>query len=266
MIPHDTHLQIGSLLFEGIDQIDLTGPFEVLSRIPNATYRIYGKTPAPVRDLHGLRLTPDAVLADAPPLDVLHVPGGRGQEAVMNDAEVLDWIGRQASGACSIFSVCTGALICGAAGLLKGRRATTHWASFHLLPYFGAIPVNERVVVDGAWIFAAGVTAGIDGALRVAAELRGDDVAKTIQLHMAYAPEPPFDSGTPETAPPAILEEARRSARAITLQREQTAKRIATKLGIALPAAAGNASGGGHPRLAETEGTLARPPRGRAPR
>ena len=111
MIPHDTHLHIGSLLFEGVDQIDLTGPFEVLSRIPNSTYRIYGKTMAPVRDLKGLRLTPDAILADAPPLDVLHVPGGYGQEALMEDAEVLSWIRQQASAACSIFSVCTGALI-----------------------------------------------------------------------------------------------------------------------------------------------------------
>lgn len=237
MIPHDAHLQIGSLLFAGIDQIDLTGPFEVLSRIPNATYRIYGKTTAPVRDLKGLRLTPDAALADAPPLDVLHVPGGAGQEALMEDAEVLGWIRQQASGACSIFSVCTGALICGAAGLLKGRRATTHWSAFHLLPFFGAIPVNERVVVDGAWIFAAGVTAGIDGALRLAAELRGDATAQAIQLHMAYAPEPPFDSGTPETAPAAILSEARRSVRTLTMRREQTARRIAGKLGLEVAAA-----------------------------
>ena len=239
MIPHDTQLQIGSLLFEGIDQIDLTGPFEVLSRIPNATYRVYGKAVAPVRDLKGLRLTPDAILADAPPLDVLHLPGGHGQEALMDDAEVLDWIRQQASSACSIFSVCTGALICGAAGLLKGRRATTHWAAFHLLPFFGAIPVNERVVVDGAWVFAAGVTAGIDGALRLAAELRGDEVAQAIQLHMAYAPEPPFNSGAPETAPPQILEQATRSVWTITVQREQTAQRVAAKLGIAVPAAGG---------------------------
>jgi cyclohexyl-isocyanide hydratase len=239
MIPHDTHLHIGSLLFEGIDQIDLTGPFEVLSRIPNATYRIYGKTTAPVRDLKGLRLTPDATLIDAPPLDVLHVPGGHGQEALMEDAEVLAWLRRQAEGACSIFSVCTGALLCGAAGLLKGRRATTHWASFHLLPYFGAIPANERVVVDGAWVFAAGVTAGIDGALRLAAELRGDASAHAIQLHMVYAPEPPFNSGTPETAPAVILEQARQSLQGITAQREETARRIAARLGIAVPAAGG---------------------------
>ena len=236
MIPHDIHLQIGSLLFEGIDQIDLTGPFEVLSRIPNSTYRIYGKTVEQVRDLRGLRLTPDAALADAPALDVLHVPGGFGQEALMEDAEVLAWIRRQATGARSIFSVCTGALLCGAAGLLQGRRATTHWASFHLLPLFGAIPVNERVVVDGNWVFAAGATAGIDGALRLAAELRGDDAARAIQLYMAYAPEPPFDCGTPEAAPAAILEQARQSVRGITAQRETTARRVAKWLGIAVPA------------------------------
>jgi cyclohexyl-isocyanide hydratase len=233
MIPQDTHLNIGSLLFEGVDQIDLTGPFEVLARIPNATYRIYGKTAEPVRDLKGLRLTPDAALADAPQLDVLHVPGGFGQEALMDDAEVLDWISRQAAGARSVFSVCTGALLCGAAGLLRGRRATTHWASFHLLELFGAFPVNERVVVDGNWVFAAGVTAGIDGALRLAAELRGADVARAIQLHMVYAPEPPFNSGTPETAPPQILAEARRSVAGITAQREATARRVAVRLGIA---------------------------------
>ncbi|TMJ52115.1 MAG: DJ-1/PfpI family protein [Alphaproteobacteria bacterium] len=238
MIPRDTHLQIGALVFEGVDQIDLTGPFEVLSRIPNSTYRIYGKSAEPVRDLRGLRLTPDAALADAQQLDVLHVPGGFGQEALMDDAEVLGWIAEQAAGAHSVFSVCTGALLCGAAGLLRGRRATTHWASFHLLPFFGAIPVNERVVVDGNWVFAAGVTAGIDGALRLAAELRGDDVAKAIQLYMVYAPEPPFDSGTPTTAPAAILAQARKSVADITAQREATARRIAARLGIAVAAAA----------------------------
>jgi cyclohexyl-isocyanide hydratase len=236
MVPPETHLQIGSLLFEGLDQIDLTGPFEVLSRIPNATYRIFAKTAAPVRDLRGLRLIPDAALAEAPQLDLLHVPGGYGQEALMEDEEVLGWLRRQAAGARCVFSVCTGALICGAAGLLKGRRATTHWAAFHLLPFFGAIPVNQRVVVDGNMVFAAGVTSGIDGALRVAAELRGRAAAEAIQLYMQYAPEPPFGSGTPETAPPEILAGARRAVEAITVQREQTARRVAGRLGIILPA------------------------------
>jgi cyclohexyl-isocyanide hydratase len=235
MIPQDTHLRIGSLLYEGIDQIDLTGPFEVLSRLPNSTYRIYGASAAPVRDLNGLWLKPDATLADAPPLDVLHIPGGPGQETLMENDEVLDWIRRQAAGARSILSVCTGALLCGAAGLLKGRRATTHWATFHLLPYFGAIPIDERVVVDGAWVFAAGVTAGIDGALCLAAELRGDEAAQAIQLDMVYAPEPPFDSGTPKTAPAKIVEQARLSTRVFTARREQTARRIAARLGIVIP-------------------------------
>jgi cyclohexyl-isocyanide hydratase len=232
MISPETHLQIGSLLFDGLDQIDLTGPFEVLSRIPNATYRVYAKTTDPVRDVKGLRLTPDATLAAAPKLDVLHVPGGFGQEALMENEEILAWITQQAAGARSVFSVCTGALLLGAAGLLRGRRATTHWASFDLLPLLGAIPVNERVVVDGTWIFAAGVTAGIDGALRLAAELRGDDAARAIQLYMQYAPEPPFDSGTPERAPVAILDQARRAVADITAQREATARRIAARLGI----------------------------------
>jgi cyclohexyl-isocyanide hydratase len=232
MIAPDTHLQIGSLLFEGLDQIDLTGPFEVLSRIPNSTYRLYGKTATAVRDVRGLRLTADAELGEAPQLDVLHIPGGFGQEALMDDEAVLGWIRRQAAAARLVFSVCTGALICGAAGLLKGRRATTHWASMDLLPLFGASAVNERVVIDGNMVFAAGVTAGIDGALTVAAELRGAEIAQGIQLQIAYAPEPPFNSGTPETAPPAVLESVRRAYRPISEQRERTARRVAARLGI----------------------------------
>ena len=234
MISPDTHLQIGSLLFEGLDQIDLTGPFEVFSRIPNSTYRVFGKTTAPVRDLGGLRLMPDAALTEAPQLDLLHVPGGFGQEALMDDEDVLTWVRDQAAGVRCLFSVCTGALICGAAGLLKGRRATTHWASMHLLPFFGAIPVNKRVVTDGNLVCAAGVTAGIDGALQVAADLRGIEVAQTIQLSIAYAPEPPFSSGTPETAPPAVLKRVQLSYRPVMEQRERTARRVAERLGISV--------------------------------
>ena len=230
MIPADRHLQIGSLVFEGLDQIDLTGPFEVLSRIPNSTYKVYGKTLDGVRDLRGLKLAADALLADAPKLDVLHIPGGYGQEALMEDEEVLSWVKKHAAGAECVFSVCTGALICGAAGLLKGRRATTHWTAFELLPIFGAIPVNERVVEDGNMVFAAGVTSGIDGALRVAARLRGDEVAQGIQLYMQYAPEPPFNSGTPETAPASVLGTIKKAAAAITEQRRKTAERVAAKL------------------------------------
>jgi cyclohexyl-isocyanide hydratase len=233
VIPETVHLNIGSLLFEDLDQIDLTGPFEVLSRIPNATHRIYAKSPGPVRDLMGLRITPDARLAEAPQLDILHVPGGPGQQALMEDEEVLDWLRSQAEGAKKVLSVCTGALLCGAAGLIRGKRATTHWASFHLLPYFGAIPVDERVVVEGKWIFAAGVTAGIDGALRLAADVRGVPAAQRIQLDIAYAPEPPFDSGTPGTAPPEILAAARRDMAELIARREAAVRRAAAKLGVA---------------------------------
>jgi cyclohexyl-isocyanide hydratase len=233
MIAESVHLNIGSLLFEGLDQIDLTGPFEVLSRMPNATHRIYAKSIAPVRDVMGLRITPDATLAEAPQLDILHVPGGRGQEGLMDDEDVLGWLRKQAEGAKKVLSVCTGALLCGAAGLIRGKRATTHWASFHLLPWFGAIPVDERVVIDGDWIFAAGVTAGIDGALRLVAEVRGVRVAQRIQLDIAYAPEPPFQSGTPRTAPTEILERARRDMAELIARREASARRVAAGLGIA---------------------------------
>jgi cyclohexyl-isocyanide hydratase len=232
MIEPNQHLQIGSLLFEALDQIDLTGPFEVLSRIPNATYRIYAKSLEPVRDVRGLRLFADAELASAPPLDVLHIPGGFGQEALMDDEVVLGWVRRQAASAISVFSVCTGALICGAAGLLIGKRATTHWAAFHLLSQFGAIPVDERVVEDGTRMCAAGVTAGIDGALRLAARLRGDEVAQGIQLYMAYQPEPPFDAGSPERAPAVVVARAREAVAGLTAQREATARRIGAQLGL----------------------------------
>jgi cyclohexyl-isocyanide hydratase len=233
VIPDTVQLSIGSLLFENLDQIDLTGPFEVLSRIPNATHRIYAKSTQPVSDVMGLRIMPDARLAEAPQLDILHVPGGPGQQALMEDEEVLGWLRSQAEGAKKVLSVCTGAPLCGAAGLIRGKRATTHWASFHLLPYFGAIPVDERVVVAGKWIFAAGVTAGIDGALRLAADVRGVPAAQRIQLDIAYAPEPPFDSGTPRTAPPEILAAARRDMAELIARREAAVRRAAAKLGVA---------------------------------
>lgn len=225
-------LRIGSLVFDDVDQIDLTGPFEVLSRIPDSTHRIYATKKGPARDVQGLRILPDAMLEEAPQLDVLHVPGGPGQEALMDDASIIGWLSQQAAGARMLFSVCTGALLCGAAGLLVGRRATTHWAALHLLPYFGADVVDERVVLDGAVMSTAGVTAGIDGALRLAAELRGREAAERIQLAIAYAPEPPFDSGSPETAPASVLEAVQQEVRDLTERREATARRFAEQLGI----------------------------------
>ena len=197
MIPDTVHLNIGSLLFKNLDQTDLTGPFEVLSRLPNATHRIYAKSTDPVRDMMGLRLMPDATLKDAPQLDILHVPGGPGQQALIVDEEVLGWLRGQAEAAKKVLSVCTGALLLGAAGLLRGKWATTHWASFHLLPWFGAVPVDERVVVDGDWIFAAGVTAGIDGALRLAASPLLSESSSTSPMRRSR----PFRAGRPRRRP-----------------------------------------------------------------
>jgi cyclohexyl-isocyanide hydratase len=225
-------LEIGFLIFEGLDQLDLTGPFEVLSHLPETVFRLYGKTTAPVRDMHGLRLLPDARLDAAPNLDVLVVPGGFGQEAIMEDEETLAWVERQAGDASHVLSVCTGALILGAAGLLRGRRATTHWTVRHLLPFFGAVGVDERVVVDGKVTSTAGVTAGLDGSLQLAAAIRGEETARTIQLFLEYAPQPPFDSGSVTSAPIPVVENVLRMTQVITARREATARRIATKLGI----------------------------------
>ena len=140
---------------------------------------------------------------------------------------MLAWLRQQAERATCVFSVCTGALLLGAAGLLVGRRATTFWSVHHLLPLYGAIAVDERVVVDGRYLFAAGVTAGIDGALRLAAELRGVEAAQRIQLEIAYAPEPPFQSGRPDQAPPAVLAAAKSAMAESTARRAAAAERFA---------------------------------------
>lgn len=226
--PHRHKLKIGSIIFDDMDQIDFTGPYEVLASLSNVTYTTYGLSPQPVRDWRGLRLLPDAILEEAPQLDVLHVPGGLGQQAHMENQRLLNWLQRQASGARCVLSVCTGALLLGAAGLLHGRRATTHWGSLDVLPIFGATVVPERVVTDGSFVFAAGVTAGIDAALMVAAELRGLDEAQAIQLFMQYAPEPPFSSGTPDTAPPHVLQSVTAQGKPLLERRLQTARRIVT--------------------------------------
>ena len=222
-------LDIGMLIYPGIDQIDFTGPFEVLSRLPGARIFVLAKTLSPVRDIQGLLLTPDTPISEAPALDVLQIPGGPGQEALMNDQAVLSLIQRQVAGDRYVFSVCTGALICGAAGILRGRRATTHWTTFNLLQYFGAIPTDSRVVVDGKLISSAGVTAGLDGALRLAATLCGETVAQQIQLGMEYAPEPPFNSGTPKTAPRPIVNAVLSRTKDLQAARLATAKRFAQK-------------------------------------
>jgi cyclohexyl-isocyanide hydratase len=212
-----------------MDQIDFTGPFEVLSRMPDTRLTVVGKELAPIHDVQGLRLTPDVRVAEAGIFDVLVVPGGYGQHALMNDEELLDFIRRHAHPEGVLFSVCTGALLCGAAGVLTGRQVTTHWSVRHLMSYYGAAFMEARVVVDGNLITAAGVTAGLDAALVLVSLLRGDAAAQEIQLAIEYAPNPVFQSGTPETAPAEVLRSFQRKYEPVGTAREAEAIRYATK-------------------------------------
>jgi cyclohexyl-isocyanide hydratase len=196
---------IGMLLYPGLTQLDLTGPFEVLHRIPGAEVHLLWKTRDAVTADSKLGLLPSTTLAECPKLDVVFVPGGSGQIALMQDGDVLGFLREQGRGARYVTSVCTGALVLGAAGLLEGYEAATHWAFMELLPSFGARPVRRRVVVDRNRITGGGVTAGIDFGLRLAAELAGEAVAKAIQLGLEYDPEPPFASGHPSVAEPEIV-------------------------------------------------------------
>lgn len=227
-------LSIGFLIYPKQDQIDFTGPFEVLSRMPDAEMHIIAKSRQPIRDIKGLILTPETTIAEAPALDLLVVSGGLGQQALMADEEVLAFLRKQAESS-FLLSVCTGALLCGAAGLLRGRRATTHWAAWDLLPYYGAIPVKSRVVTDGRLVTSAGVTAGLDGALTMAAILRGRNLAERIQLEIEYAPDPPFHSGTPETAAPEVLDAVMAINSPVKKSRESEARRFARNNGVAVP-------------------------------
>jgi cyclohexyl-isocyanide hydratase len=225
-------LQIDAIIYPCMDQLDFTGPFEVLARLPDSKFRVLWKGKAPVKDWAGLILTPETSFDEAPQLDLLVVPGGHGQQQLMDDATTLEFIRKQAAGAKFVLSVCTGALVCGAAGLLKGRHATTHWSVHHLLKYFGAIAVDARVVTDGKLVSTAGVTAGIEGALRVAALLRGDRAAQEIQLAIQYAPQPPFASGDPKTVPADIFDACREAVHELTEARLVSARRTAKQLGI----------------------------------
>jgi cyclohexyl-isocyanide hydratase len=219
-------LQIGILVFPGVQQLDLTGPYEVFASLPDVAVHLVWKDRAAIRSATGLMLGATMTFGECPDLDVVCVPGGGGVNALLEDKVVLDFLRRQAKQARYVTSVCTGSLVLGAAGLLKGRRATTHWFSHDLLERFGAIPVHGRVVRDGNLITAGGVTAGIDFGLTVVAELVGDAEAQAIQLGLEYAPEPPFAAGTPEQAPPAVIAAVKQGLGATRKAREAIIGRL----------------------------------------
>lgn len=196
---------VGFVIFPNLTQLDFTGPLQVLSRLPNAAVHIASKSAAPVPSDCGLGLVPTHTFAQCPQFDLICVPGGaQGVVDAMGDSETVDFVRQQASGARYVTSVCTGAFILGAAGLLKGRRATTHWAFTDLLPIVGAVHEKARVVKDGNVITAGGVTSGIDFALGVVADIAGEPAAHAIQLGIEYDPAPPFSAGHPDQAPGSV--------------------------------------------------------------
>ncbi|WP_144763331.1 DJ-1/PfpI family protein [Curtobacterium sp. 9128] len=205
-------VRIAFLLFPGLTQLDLTGPAQVLTRVPGARVEYVAATLDPVQSDCGLALVPTVTIAEAAPADVLVVPGGEGAFDAMLDGAVVGFVRRQAESATWVTSVCTGAFVLGAAGLLAGKRATTHWASTPMLAAFGATPVDERIVTDGAVVTAAGVSAGIDMALWLAAELAGRPAAERIQLQIEYDPQPPFDAGSATRADARVVADARAAA------------------------------------------------------
>ena len=226
-------LQIGLLLFPQVQQLDLTGPYDVLASLPGVKVHLIWKDLEPVTSSTGLVLLPTTTFEGCPKLDVICIPGGTGVGPLMEDEQTLAFIKRQASQAQYITSVCTGALVLGAAGLLQGKRATTHWAYHSLLSTLGATPIKDRVVRDGKLITGGGITAGIDFALTLAAELFDQDTAELVQLQLEYAPAPPFDAGCPDTAPAQILEEAKRRAAESFRVRSQITQRAASRLELA---------------------------------
>lgn len=223
---------IGMLIFPRLTQLDMTGPYEVLARLPNTKIHLIAHTLDPVTTDRGMTILPTMTYADCPQLDVVMVPGGPGQQDLMEDTTVLDFLRSQAREAKYVTSVCTGSLVLGAAGLLKGRRATCHWAAIEHLKALGAIPVNERVVVDGPIVTGAGVASGIDFALTLAARLETEEVAQEIQLQIEYDPAPPFNSGSPRTASPSTVAKLRSRLAALNEQRRTVAERVGRKLGV----------------------------------
>jgi cyclohexyl-isocyanide hydratase len=224
-------IHIGMLLYPGLTQLDLTAPFELMHRIPGAEVHLLWKDLQPVRADSGLGLLPSTTLEGCPPLDVVFVPGGAGQLPLMADAAVLGFLRERGRAARYVTSVCTGALLLGAAGLLDGYAATTHWAFVELLPRFGARPTPGRVVVDRNRITAGGVTAGLDFGLRLVAELAGERQAQLIQLGLEYDPAPPFRAGHPSVADPAIVAELRAQLTAVVAARGASAAQASPAAG-----------------------------------
>jgi cyclohexyl-isocyanide hydratase len=228
--------RIGMLIFPRLTQLDMTGPYEVLARLPDTTVELVARTLDPVATDRGMQIVPTTTYADCPPLDVVMVPGGPGQHDLMEDEVVLGFLRRQAATAKYVTSVCTGSLVLGAAGLLRGKRATCHWAAIEHLKPLGAIPVSERVVIDGNIVTGAGVASGIDFALTLAAILESEQVAREIQLQIEYDPAPPFNSGSPKTATRETVEKLRAHMTKLNEARKVIAARVGRKLGI-VPAA-----------------------------
>src|SRR5882757_4897560 len=198
-------LQIGLLLFPKVTQLDFTGPLQVFGGLPGAKIHLIWKRIEPVPSDSVLMLTPTITSADCPQLDVICVPGGAGADDLVNDEETLDFLRAQATNAKYVTSVCTGSLVLGAAGLLRGYNAATHWSAMQYLSAFGAIPTRTRVCVDRNRVTGGGVTAGIDFALTLVSILTDRRTAEAIQLGLEYNPAPPFNSGSPDTAPPEVL-------------------------------------------------------------
>jgi cyclohexyl-isocyanide hydratase len=223
-------LQIGLLVFPKVTQLDLTGPLQVFASVPGAQVHLIWKRIEPVPSDSVLTLTPTVSFADCPQLDVICVPGGAGTDDMVNDEEMLEFLRRQATSAKYITSVCTGSLVLGAAGLLKGYRATTHWASMEYLAAYGATPTKTRVCVDRNRVSGGGVTAGIDFALTLVSILVDRQTAEGIQLRLEYNPAPPFDAGSPDTAPPEILARAKDRIASSQLRRGEANRRAAARL------------------------------------
>ncbi|GGT05276.1 DJ-1/PfpI family protein [Streptomyces chromofuscus] len=209
-------MQIALLVYDRFTALDAVGPYEILCRIPDAEIVFVGKEAGPVRtDTGALALTADKALDEVPHPDVLVVAGGPGQSALMEDQVLIDWLRGVDATSTWTTSVCTGSLLLAAAGLLTGRRATSHWLALGHLERYGAAPTEERVVFDGKYVTAAGVSSGIDMALALLGRIAGDDYARAVQLATEYDPQPPYDAGSPQKAPAPIVEEIRARSRFI---------------------------------------------------